>query len=100
YSYGYLVAVSSADIYEGTSDLSNLTVDDFRDVTKEFLSELVRLTIASAGRSKVKNMREMTTADIGRISTYFEDQSFDLFGSLDDFPRLPLPPSEDPATKT
>src|SRR5262249_53411007 len=26
YSYGYLVAVSSADIYEGTSDLSNLTV--------------------------------------------------------------------------
>ncbi|QQO15823.1 hypothetical protein JJB99_06575 [Bradyrhizobium diazoefficiens] len=48
YSHGFLIAVSSANIYEGNSELSNLTVDDFRGVAKEFLSDLVSLTMTSA----------------------------------------------------
>lgn len=108
YMHGFVVALSSANVFEGDSLFNAVEVENFPGADVDFLALLVNLNQAAAARSDVASMPESMVQDLGRMRTYFEDNGFDLFGSLDGFRRLrrrrksaeAVAPEPEPSTDT
>jgi hypothetical protein len=91
YHNGFLVAISSADIFEGSSAYDAVEVEAFPGADEDFLGELVKLVQIAAARSNVKTMPATVAADLGKMRTYFEDNGFELYNSLAPFRRVKEP---------
>ncbi|OCK56019.1 hypothetical protein [Bradyrhizobium sp. LMTR 3] len=89
YQWGFLIATSSADIWDGpTKGYDQVNVESFPGADVGFATKLVALTQASAAESDIDTMPESVAEDFGRMRAYFEDKGFDLHGTLDAFRRV------------
>jgi hypothetical protein len=90
YNHGFLVACSSAEIFEGRSSLEAVEVETLNNADQAFLQFLVNDVKRMASKSDTKTMTATVTTDLGRMRSYFEDRGLAHFGTLDEFPNSPL----------
>jgi hypothetical protein len=90
YNYGFLVALATADIYEGSADFDGVTVNRFEGADEKFLSLLIEGIIEASVDEKRPRMKELTLADLGRARAYLEERGLRHFGTLDSFEKEPL----------
>jgi hypothetical protein len=89
YQYGYLVAIASADMWDGQiKSYDQINVESFPGADVEFATKLVALTQSAAADAELETMPESVAQDFGRMRAYFEDKGFELYGTLDAFRKV------------
>src|SRR5262249_4474517 len=76
YGYGFLVACSCAELYEGSSSFTEVFVTRLPGADEKFLKAVIDEILDRAQRSKLKRRMEKVRIDLGRLRTYCEDNTF------------------------
>lgn len=90
YNYGFLVATSSAEIYDGTSEIVKVRVDTFSGADEKFLTLLLNGIVSASEKLDNPRIKQLTLNDLGRMRTYLEEHGLRHFGSLEPYAKVPL----------